>query len=290
MTDEFKFPRRDPDGWLVLNVSGGRTSAYLLRRVLDANGGLPERCVPIFANTGKERPETLEFLHEIETRWNVPLVWLEYHIRPDQRPKHHYRVVDFDSADRGGAVFRSLIEAKRRLPSIITRICTSELKVSTIDRYMRRELGVKQYRNVLGIRYDEPKRYMRAIQKEDCRSDYPLVYAKVRERAVNDYWAASGFDLGIPSWMGNCDLCYLKRHRDLVQIIAAEPELAQWWIDAESWARELPRPEVLRNPNISQFNHKRSFPELAAQAASHAGQLQIPIEDDGEPMDCFCSE
>ena len=35
MTDPYAFPNRDPDGWLVLNISGGRTSAYMLRKILD---------------------------------------------------------------------------------------------------------------------------------------------------------------------------------------------------------------------------------------------------------------
>ena len=67
------------DGWYrTINVSGGRTSGFLLHQVLQANGGLPDRTVAVFANTGKERPETLDFIHEMETRWEVDVHWLEY--------------------------------------------------------------------------------------------------------------------------------------------------------------------------------------------------------------------
>ena len=47
----------------VISFSGGRTSAYMLRSVVDAYGGsLPADIAVIFANTGLERPETLEFI------------------------------------------------------------------------------------------------------------------------------------------------------------------------------------------------------------------------------------
>ena len=57
---------RDPFviwGPAILGVSGGRTSGKMLRRILDAHGGhLPTDVVPVFANTGLERPETLDFV------------------------------------------------------------------------------------------------------------------------------------------------------------------------------------------------------------------------------------
>ena len=48
----------------VISFSGGRTSGYLLKHVIDAYGGrLPEGLFVAFANTGMERPETLGFVH-----------------------------------------------------------------------------------------------------------------------------------------------------------------------------------------------------------------------------------
>jgi len=37
-----------------ISFSGGRSSAYMLWRVLRSNGGLPDGSVVCFANTGKE--------------------------------------------------------------------------------------------------------------------------------------------------------------------------------------------------------------------------------------------
>ena len=59
-------PRRNPyrvPRPAVVSFSGGRTSGYLLKHVLDAYGGqLPGDVSVVFANTGMERPETLDFV------------------------------------------------------------------------------------------------------------------------------------------------------------------------------------------------------------------------------------
>jgi hypothetical protein len=47
----------------LISFSGGRTSGYMLKQIIDAYGGtLPANVIPCFANTGKEMPQTLEFV------------------------------------------------------------------------------------------------------------------------------------------------------------------------------------------------------------------------------------
>ena len=47
----------------VISFSGGRTSAYMLWRVLQAHDGkLPNEAIVMFANTGKEAEETLALI------------------------------------------------------------------------------------------------------------------------------------------------------------------------------------------------------------------------------------
>jgi hypothetical protein len=66
-------------GPALISFSGGRTSAYMLKMILDAHGGtLPDDVHVCFANTGKEREETLRFVHECASRWNVRVRWLEF--------------------------------------------------------------------------------------------------------------------------------------------------------------------------------------------------------------------
>jgi len=59
----------------IINFSGGRTSAYMTKRLIDE--GLDDYIVA-FQNTGKEMPETLDFINECDKRWNLNIVWLEF--------------------------------------------------------------------------------------------------------------------------------------------------------------------------------------------------------------------
>lgn len=123
MTDPFIIP--GPTLW---SFSGGRTSAYMLWRGLQAYGGtLPEDHVVIFANTGKEREETLRFVHECATRWSVKVHWLEW-----RNAKPCFEEVGYNSAARNGEPFAALIAKKKYLPNAVTRFCTQELKIRTM--------------------------------------------------------------------------------------------------------------------------------------------------------------
>ncbi len=58
------------EGPAIISFSGGRTSGMMLRKILDAHGGtLPPDVRVLFANTGKEMLETLDFVRECSDRW-----------------------------------------------------------------------------------------------------------------------------------------------------------------------------------------------------------------------------
>ena len=59
----------------VVCFSGGRSSAMALYMLLPE---LTPKDVVIFNNTGRERNETLDFVNEVQKRWNIPIVWTEY--------------------------------------------------------------------------------------------------------------------------------------------------------------------------------------------------------------------
>jgi len=64
---------------IVINFSGGRTSALMLWMIIQAHGGtLPDNYIVVFQNTGMERPETLDFVRDVGNNWGVDIVWLEY--------------------------------------------------------------------------------------------------------------------------------------------------------------------------------------------------------------------
>ena len=67
-----------PEGNVQIAFSGGRTSGYMLYKILEANNGLPDNAKVIFTNTGREMPETYDFIQECSDRWRVNITWLEY--------------------------------------------------------------------------------------------------------------------------------------------------------------------------------------------------------------------
>ncbi len=66
----------------------------MLRKVLDAyDGCLPENIKVCFANTGKEMPETLDFVRDCAKKWNIDIVWLETYA--EEAPKDHKNQSNF---------------------------------------------------------------------------------------------------------------------------------------------------------------------------------------------------
>jgi len=88
MVDPFKIT--EPT---CISFSGGRTSAYMLWRVLQSNGGkLPAEAIVCFANTGKECEETLDFVNDCANNWDVPITWIEY--KYEEETKDRFKIVD----------------------------------------------------------------------------------------------------------------------------------------------------------------------------------------------------
>lgn len=220
------------EGPAVISFSGGRTSAYMLRRILDE--GLRPDVHVLFANTGKERPETLDFVRDCQNAWGVPVHWVEF---AGQTKDGVYREVDYASASRNGEPFDAVIKARGFLPNPVMRFCTSELKIRPMRNWMRaHSYEDDAWTNIVGIRADEPRRVARMRSKNDeGRWDVamPLADAGITEADVMAFWAISAFDLRLRQMEGNCDLCFLKRLSKKVNIIRDRPDLAVWWVEKE---------------------------------------------------------
>lgn len=205
-----------PEGNVQIAFSGGRTSAYMLHEILDANGTLPERAKVIFTNTGRERAETLDFVAECGSRWHVPIVWLEYAY--DNGPRSV--PVDRSSASLDAAPFEALLARKRYLPNQQSRFCTEELKVRTAKRWLVMQ-GWRSWTKAAGIRADEPHRHDPKPQPRETIW-HPLVAARVSKSDVIDFWRAQPFDLKAKS--SNCRKCFLKSEANIAAEIRDDPE------------------------------------------------------------------
>lgn len=224
------------EGPALISFSGGRTSGYMLHQILRAHGGtLPDDVHVAFANTGKEREETLRFVHDCATNFNVRVRWLE------RGPEGGFVEVGYNSASRSGEPFAALIAKKKYLPNAVTRFCTQELKVRVM-RDFARSLGWEHWQNIVGLRYDEGHRVLKALDanasgKERWQTYMPLSRAHVTKRDVNAFWQVQTFDLQLKPYEGNCDLCFLKARGKLEAIIRDNPGAADWWIEQERSVR-----------------------------------------------------
>jgi hypothetical protein len=267
----------------VISFSGGRTSAYMLWRILQTNNGLPDEALVVFANTGKEEEATLEFVRDCGKNWNVPIHWVEYAWNEDA--KLRFKKVNFESASRNGEPFMEMIhESTGYLPNPVARICTAQLKIRTIDKYLK-SLGWKHNENMdwVGIRADE----MRRAAKMD-RERTPLVTAGVTKETVGQFWKEQSFDLGLPNMNGvtmhgNCDLCFLKPTHQIISLIREKPSRADWWIKAEMSVQTSNK----TFGDGGRFRKDRpSYSELKAFALSHDDMF--PTDEEGIP--CFCGD
>lgn len=228
-----------PDGNVQIAFSGGRTSGYMLHRIIEANGGIPEPRVHVtFQNTGREMPETLDFVAEVGQRWGVGIVWLEY--RPEA-PR--FAVVNHNSAAREGEPFEALIRKRKLLPNRVARFCTAEMKVHASTRYAR-SIGWDRWTKAVGIRADEPNRLKGDAPRERFTLWHPLADAGASRHDVAHFWCRQSFDLSLPArngktLLGNCDGCFLKSEANLAALSRDHPERHAWWERMEALASDI---------------------------------------------------
>ena len=278
MTDPFKIT-----GPTCISFSGGRTSAYMLWRVLQSNGGLPSEARVLFCNTGKEEEATLQFVDRCSQEWGVPITWLEY------RDPALFEQVTFATASRKGEPFEAVIRQRGGyLPNRVARYCSSEMKTRTMHRYLK-SLGWEEWDTFIGIRADEPRRVakFRANPHPEYKGEevhMPLAIEQVGSHHVADFWKASAFDLELPNingktMHGNCDLCYLKPASQILSLIQEKPERAIWWATVEQQAEAFAG-------SAARFRDDR--PSYAEMAKFAERQQDMFADDEGIP--CFCGD
>lgn len=251
---------------LLISFSGGQTSAYMTKWCLDNLSHLYEMVV-VFANTGKEREETLEFVHECDKRWNFNTVWIEAMVHPQKGIGTLYRVVSYHTANRDGYPFEKVIW-KYGVPNVAFPHCTRELKTVPIHKYIK-SLGWKDYYTAIGIRVDEIDRVNSNYKKE--KFIYPFVSMKPTTKLdVNKFWLDQDFRLNIKSYEGNCDLCFKKSDRKLLTILKETPDSADWWhLMAAKYGKE----------QYNFYRQNRSIVELLKQSQSPFIQARDESKD-----------
>lgn len=212
---------------IIVSFSGGRTSAYMSKLILESPLYADAKKVFVFANTGKERPETLDFVNECDIRFGLNVVWLEAVVHHEKGVGTTYGIVDYQTASRKGEPFDNMIK-KYGLPNNDFPHCTRELKEVPIRKFAMSICGT-EYEIAIGIRADERKRVNR-LRADRNRWIYPLidVYPTTKKH-ISDFWNMQDFDLQLKDYEGNCDLCWKKSLNKRVRILSEHPEIGNQW-------------------------------------------------------------
>jgi len=270
-----------------ISFSGGRTSAYMLKKVLEAGGGqLPNQAIVCFANTGKEEEATLKFVNDCSVNWGVKIHWIEY--QDHELPENRYKEVTYETAARNGEPFEAIIRKRQYLPNPVTRFCTSELKIRTMACFLKHsglfdDCTKSELENSswIGLRFDEGRRAAKITDKRRI----PLFTAKVSVQDIGKFWENQPFNLELPTYKGrtlagNCDLCFLKPANQVATLIAEKPERAMWWVKMEALA-------LASKPSGATFRKDR--PNYESMVKFAADQKTI-FDPDEEGIACFCGD
>jgi hypothetical protein len=192
----------------VFNFSGGKTSAYMTIKHYQKGD------LVIFTDTGREHPKTYKFINDFEMYENIPVIRISY--KDKKKP--------FDDI---------VSEKKKGLPNMFKRWCTNELKIKTCKRYLK-SIGIIEFNNYLGIRYDEKERIIKRKKMfKKVHDKFPLNEDKITKEDILFFWSKKPYKLEIPPILGNCTLCFMKGKNAIINILSHYPELAEEWIKDE---------------------------------------------------------
>ncbi len=235
---------------LLVSFSGGRTSAYMLWIIWMTWRGEYDIIV-VFANTGKEAEETLQFVHRIEIEWDIPIIWVEAVPASEKGWSVTFKVVSFETASRKGEPFEAMI-SKLGIPTTGVPFCSDQLKgkaIKAVAKALKWPIsGHNKYYTAIGIRSDEVDRMNEHFRSK--RILYPLIGPfPTTKQMIIDWWAAQPFDLTVEPGEGNCDGCWKKDLLTLCRTARRKPQVFDWWQEmTDKYGHHNPRNSKLKPP------------------------------------------
>lgn len=201
---------------LLVSFSGGETSAFMAQWLWRHKQDEYEM-IFVFANTGQENEETLEFVKRCEAYFSFPIVWIEANVFHGERKGSGHQLTSFDKASRNGEPFEEVIK-KYGIPNSTHPHCTREAKQNPIHDYIS-SIGWEDYYTAIGIRADEADRMAKNYKKR--KFVYPLISSSMipmSKPKINFWWSQQDFRLELKGYEGNCKWCWKKSDKKLFTI------------------------------------------------------------------------
>jgi hypothetical protein len=227
---------------IMVTVSGGRSSAMMARHIQTDEKYKDFKKVFVFANTGMERPETIDFLKNIEKHWDMPLVKVEGVYSNQMGVGVGFKIVDWDDLNMTAVPFSQTITHKNKgefngVPNSEAPYCSEMLKTLPCKKLCDDVFGVNNYIKAIGFRKEDmPKRITFTEIKEDKVRIFPLLTdfeQPISQLDLNKWWKTQSFKLSIHGKFGNCELCWKKSEPNLVSTIRYGTRFVDWWKNEE---------------------------------------------------------
>ena len=208
---------------LLVSFSGGETSAFMAQWLWKHKQNDFEMMF-VFANTGQENEQTLDFIKQCENEFGFKIHWIESDVKEGKGNGTRFTITDFAKAKRNGEPFEQVIK-KYGIPNTSFLHCTRELKMNPIKAFAKSIWGKEKYYLAIGIRIDEFDRMN--PNKDKLRIIYPLIAKDMQpmtKKMINFYWKNMPFRLNLKGYQGNCITCYKKSDKKLFQIAKENPK------------------------------------------------------------------
>jgi len=258
----------------ILSLSGGKDSTALAIYLRDRIPDLEY----VFCDTGKELPETYEYIERLEAYLGKSVTRL--------------------NADRDFDHYLHLYNGV--LPDARTRWCTRKLKIEPFERYV----GDTPCFNYIGIRADEPHRKGYISTKPNITPKYPFIEDGITRQYVINILSESG--LGMPDYYewrsrSGCYFCFfqrriewvglLKNHPDLFEQAAAYEKIDDATGEHYTWAKreslaELSRPERIEEIVNEDQRRREMHQTRRNQTLVNVFGFGVP-EDEDEGESCL---
>jgi hypothetical protein len=241
MTSKINYKAK-PKNCLIVLVSGGRSSAMMARHIQLSEKYERYNKIYVFCNTGQERPETIQFLQEMTIFWDMPIILLEGVYSKTAGVGVKSKVVTFETLDMSGRIFSEAIAHLNKhkwtgVPNQATPYCSSYLKTRVSHNYAKITFGTTKYIKAIGYRKEDmPKRITLAELKADKMRIAPLLTdfkQPIGQRELNIFFDSQPFHLTIHSKFGNCELCWKKSTKNLIETIQYGTRFIKWHEDQE---------------------------------------------------------
>lgn len=204
---------------LLVSFSGGETSAFMAQWLWKHKRD-EYNMVFVFANTGQENQETIDFVRKCSEYFGFDVVCIEAKVEAGRKGTG-YNVVPVQKLNMNGKPFESVI-AKYGIPNVNSPHCTRELKERPIAAYATDLFGDAYY-TAIGIREDEFDRI--SPSKKERKLLYPLIsWVPMTKQKINFFWSQQPFRLQLKGYEGNCKTCWKKSRAKLYQIAKEDPQ------------------------------------------------------------------